>query len=110
MGRSTTMCATEVVLVVGLEMHSRLGSQRQGEVPEWMRSCCPRRFDNALGLPSSQLSTTVLSVQACVLSNEMFNARRTMFTRSAPHSSRRGIDSCLMGATLDLLVTRVTEA
>ena len=46
MGRPTTMCAPEAVLVVGLEMHSRQGSQqrvhvsnmKQGEVPESVRS------------------------------------------------------------------------
>ena len=69
----------------------------------------PTKVLNLLGVPSSQDNTIVLSDHACVWSTGMFNALRTddrSLARSvAPHNSKRGIDSCLRGATRVLAVT-----
>ena len=68
---------------------------------------------NLLGLPLSQLSTIVLSVQPNVYFRLICNTFLTLWPNiwansCAPLSSNLGMVSCLIGATLILDVTRAT--
>ena len=66
---------------------------------------------NLRGLPSSQLSTMVLSVQATILERGILSTCLTWFinwaSTNAPHNSSLGIVSFLIGATLVLAMTSV---